>query len=91
MLPRYRPQEPPRGDFVAWVGTYDDIVNLREAQYRVRLMTSPRKFDLGYPGMELLPDGTVVATTYIQLKPDEKNSVVSVRFKIAELDASLAK
>ena len=84
-------KSPTRGDFVAWVGTYDDIVNLREGQYRVRLMTSPKKFDLGYPGMELLPDGTVVATTYIQLKPDEKNSVVSVRFKIEELDTLLAK
>ena len=37
--------------------------------------------------MELLPDGTIVATTYVVLKSGEKNSVVSVRFKIDELDA----
>lgn len=81
---------PTRGDFVAWVGTYDDIVNLREGQYRVRLLDSPQKFDLGYPGLELLPDGTFVATTYAVLKEGEKNSVVSVRFKLDELDEKAA-
>ena len=77
---------PTNGDFVAWVGTYDDVVHLREGQYRVRLLRSPRKGDLGYPGVELLPDGTLVATTYAVLAPGEKNSVVSVRFKLDELD-----
>jgi len=79
-------ESPTRGDFVAWVGIYDDIVNLREGQYRVRLLRSPRKGDLGYPGMELLPDGTFVATTYAVLAPGEKNSVVSVRFTLEEID-----
>ena len=82
---------PSRGDFVAWVGTYDDIVNLREGQYRVRLLRSPKKGDLGYPGVELLPDGTFVATTYAVLEPGEKNSVVSVRFKVDEIDREAAR
>lgn len=99
-LPRYAPDgrivvpfrdmakgSPTYGDFVAWVGTYDDIVNLREGQYRIRLLNSPKKVDLGYPGLELLPDGTLVATTYAVLAPGEKNSVVSVRFKLDEIDA----
>lgn len=77
---------PTKGDFVAWVGTYDDIVNLQEGQYRVRLLDSPVKRDLGYPGLELLPDGTFVATTYAVLKEGEKHSVISVRFKLEELD-----
>ncbi len=84
-------ESPTRGDFVAWVGTYDDIVNLREGQYRVRLLNGVKKFDLGYPGVELLPDGTIVATTYAVLAPGEKNSVVSVRFKVEELDAMAEK
>ena len=43
--------------------------------------------DCGYPGLEVLPDGTFVATTYIKYKPGpEKHSVVSVRFKLHELD-----
>ena len=53
-----------KGDWVAWVGTYDDIVNGREGQYRVRLMDNHNPWDCAYPGLELLPDGTFVTTTY---------------------------
>ena len=77
---------PTKGDFCAWVGTYDDIVNGREGQYRVRLLDSPVKGDLGYPGLELLPDGTFAATTYAVVGKGEKQSVVSVRFKMDDLD-----
>ena len=46
--------------------------------------------DCGYPGLELLPDGDLLATTYVQYHPDgEKNSVVSVRFRLDELDQRL--
>jgi BNR repeat-like domain len=84
-------ESPTRGDFVGWVGTYDDMVNLREGQYRVRLLNSPTKMDLGYPGLELLPDGTFVTTTYAVLNEGEKNSVVSVRFSLKELDDKAAR
>jgi hypothetical protein len=40
--------------------------------------------------MELLPDGTIVATTYIKYRADEaKHSVVSTRFTLAQIDALL--
>lgn len=82
------PASPTRGHFVAWVGTYDDIRNARPGQYRIKLLHSHAGGDCGYPGMERLPDGTLVATTYIKYRPGpEKHSVVSVRFKIAETDA----
>lgn len=83
---------PTKGHFVAWVGTYDDIRNARPGQYRIKLLHShaARVSDCGYPGMELLPDGTVVATTYIKYAPGkEKHSVMSVRFKPADTDAQL--
>lgn len=80
---------PTKGDFVAWVGTYEDILAGREGQCRVRLLNSPVKGDLGYPGLEVLPDGTFVATTYAVLRPGEKQSVVSVRFKLSEIDERL--
>jgi len=77
-----------RGHFVAWVGSYDDIRNQRSGQYRVKLLHSFAGGDCGYPGMELLPDGTIIATTYIKYRPGTaKNSVVSVRFKLSETDA----
>ncbi len=83
---------PTRGHFVAWVGTYDDIKNAKPGQYRVKLLHShsKRTGDCGYPGLELLPDGTIVATTYIKYRPGpEQHSVVSTRFTLAELDHSL--
>ena len=83
---RYGGGEPDEGDFVAWIGTYEDMVGGREGQYRVRLINSPVKGDLGYPGLELLPDGTIVATTYAVLGEGEKQSVVSVRFAVEEID-----
>jgi hypothetical protein len=77
--------------FVAWVGTYDDIRKGRPGQYRVKLLHSYAGHDCGYPGMEILDDGTVIATTYIKYKPGKKKqSVISTRFTLAELD-SLAK
>lgn len=73
--------------FIAWVGRYEDIVSGRDGQYRVKLLHSYKGGDNGYPGVELLPDGTIVATTYIKYREGpEKNSVVSARFKLAETD-----
>jgi len=81
------PGSPTRGHFVAWVGTYDDIQNSRPGQYRIKLLHSYAGRDCGYPGVELLPDGTIVATTYIKYWPGKKkHSVVSTRFKIEETD-----
>lgn len=76
-----------RGHFVAWVGTYDDIVNRRDGKYRVKLLHHHgRTGDCGYPGVELLPDGTIVATTYVKYRDNkDKNSVVAVRFKLNDL------
>ncbi len=80
-----------KGDFVAWVGTYDDIVKGREGRYRVRLLDNKSgRGDTGYAGLELLPDGTFVATTYCVLKEGEKPLVVSVRFKLGDIDAKAA-
>jgi len=82
------PASPTRSHFVAWVGTYDDIAKGRPGQYRVKLLHSHAGSDCGYPGLELLPDGTFAATTYIKYRPGpEKQSVVSARFKLSEIDA----
>ena len=78
---------PTRGDWVGWVGTYEDIVHGREGQYRVRLMDNHRGTDTAYPGVELLPDGTIVTTTYGHWVPGEAPYIVSVRVKLEELDA----
>jgi len=77
---------PTKGDWVGWVGTYADIVNGREGQYRVRLMDNQNDWDCAYPGLELLPDGTFVTTTYGHWDANAEPYVVSVRFTMAELD-----
>jgi len=77
---------PTKGDWVGWVGTYDDIVLGREGQYRVRLMDNLVGGDCAYPAVEVLPDGTIVTTTYGHWTEAEEPYVVSVRFTLAEID-----
>ena len=84
------PESPTLGHFVAWVGTYDDIRAGAAGQYRVKLLHSHAGGDCGYPGVERLPDGTLLATTYIKYEPGEnRHSVVCVRCNMEELDAWL--
>ncbi|MBL9200573.1 MAG: exo-alpha-sialidase [Opitutaceae bacterium] len=82
------PGSPTATHFVGWVGRYEDIVAGRDGSaYRVKLLHSFKGGDCGYPGLELLPDGTFVATTYVKYREGpEKNSVVSARFSLAETD-----
>jgi hypothetical protein len=80
---------PTKGDWVGWVGTYEDIQQGRDGQYRVRIMDNTKGSDCCYPGVELLPDGTLVTTTYGHWTQGEQPYIVSVRFTLAELDAKL--
>jgi len=77
--------------FTAWVGRYEDLVAGEEIGYLVKLLHSHAGGDHTYPGLELLPDGTFIATTYIKYREGpEMHSVVSVRFTLAETDAMAA-
>lgn len=78
---------PTHGHFVAWVGRYEDIISSKDGEYKIKLLHSYKGSDCGYPGLELLPDGTVVSTTYVKYRPGpEQNSVLSTRFTLAETD-----
>ena len=84
---RDQAEGPTRGHFIAWVGAYEDIIAGREGQFRVRLLHSHAGGDCGYPGLERLPDGTLLATTYVKYRPGpRKHSVVSVRFTLEDVD-----
>lgn len=78
-----------KGDWVGWVGTYDDIANGREGQYRIRFKDNHKSADCAYPGVEVQRDGTFVTTTYGHWSKDEEPYILSVRFKLSELDALL--
>ena len=79
-------ESPTKGDWVAWVGTYEDIVKGAEGQYRVRLMDNTQGADCAYPPVEVLPDDTIVTTTYGHWSKGESPYIVSVRLKLTELD-----
>ena len=56
------------GDWVAWVGTYDDLINQRDGSFRILLCedwaANAKSGDTGYTGFVVLPDGTFIMDTY---------------------------
>jgi arylsulfatase A-like enzyme len=82
-------ESPTKGDWVAWVGAFDDLLAGREGRYRLRLMDNKNSWDCGYPGVEVLPDGTFVCTTYGHWEQGEAPYIVCVRFRLEELDIRL--
>lgn len=77
---------PTRGDWVAWVGSWDDLTDGTPGAYRVRLMDNTDPWDAAYPGLELLGDGSFLTTTYGHWTEGEEPYVVSVSFTMDELD-----
>ena len=77
---------PTKGDWVAWVGRYEDLVSGNPGQYRVRLMKNHKAVDCCYAGVEHLKDDTIVTTTYGHWTPNEPAWIASVRLKLKELD-----
>jgi len=86
---RYMPtvDDPWKGDWVAWVGTWGDLTAGGEGQYLVRLKDNKDSWDCGYPGVEVLPDGTVVAVTYGHWQAGQEPYILSVRLKPADLNS----
>ncbi|MEM8736737.1 MAG: sialidase family protein, partial [Planctomycetota bacterium] len=73
-------------DWVAWVGTWDDIVQGNSGQYMVRLKDNKKSYDTAYPGVERLPDDTIVTTTYGHWEAGEQPYILSCRFTVDMLD-----
>jgi hypothetical protein len=84
-------ETPTHGDWVGWVGMYDDLLEGREGQYRVRLMDNKDGSDAAYPGVEILPDGTFVVTTYGHWIEGEEPYIMSMRFTLDEIDDKAAR
>ena len=80
---------PTAGDWVGWIGSYVDLVAGSAGQYRLRLKDNHHGSDCAYPGVELLPDGTIVTTTYGRWDEGEQPYILSVRFKGSELDGKV--
>jgi hypothetical protein len=59
------------GDWVAWIGTWNDLEAHAAGDYRIRLSDNHHAWDCAYPAIERLPDGTIVAITYGHWVEDE--------------------
>lgn len=67
------------GDLTLWVGTYGDIKKRRSGTC-YKLLKSYAKWDASYPGISVLPDGTILVVTYVKYRPEDPNhSVVATR------------
>jgi len=86
------------GHYLAWVGRFEDILQGKPGDYRVKLFHNALRkesdqpgagnADCGYSDLELLPDGTIVATTYLKYEAGpEKHSVMNTRFTLTETDS----
>lgn len=83
------PNSPTKGHFVAWV-SYKDLVEGTSGQYRIKLLHSFAGSDCGYPGLEVMPDGSLLAVTYIKNEPgNTKHSIVQVKFDLKDTDKLL--
>ena len=80
---------PTEGDWVAWVGTWDDLVKGAEGQYRIRIKDNKKSWDTAYPGIEVLPDGTFVITTYGHWDRGSEPYILSSRFRLEQTDRLL--
>ncbi|MEZ5975594.1 MAG: GDSL-type esterase/lipase family protein [Planctomycetota bacterium] len=80
-------ESPTQGDWMAWVGTWQDLEQGRPGQYRIRIKDNLDAWDCAYPGVEVLGDGTLVLTTYGHWSQGEEPYILSARFRLAEIDA----
>ena len=79
------PNSPTQGDWVAWVGTYDDIVKKSPGEFRIRIKDNKHSWDCAYPSVELLPNGEIVTTTYGHWDEGKSPYILSVRINIKDL------
>lgn len=84
------PSSQTKGNWVAWVGTYNDLVERKKGQYKINLKKNYFKDDCGYSGLELLDNGEFLATSYGHWDYNEKPYIINTRFSLSELDEFVA-
>lgn len=75
---------PTKGDWLLWVGRWEDVIGGGAGQFRVRLKDNTGAWDSSYSGLERLKDGSFVATTYGAWTAGEQPYVLSVRLRLEE-------
>jgi len=75
------------GDWVAWVGTFEDLEQGGSGDYRVRLSDNFHQWDCAYSGVELLPSGTIFTTTYGHWDEGQPPYIRGIHLTLQELDS----
>ena len=85
------------GDWIGWVGTYEDLMNGNDGEYRIRLAkdytNSAKAGDTGYAGNVVMSDGTFFLNSYGNFDTNTNNNtyIIGLRFKLGEIDNALGK
>ena len=89
------------GDWVAWVGTYDQLMNQENGEYQIVLAedwaNNQRSGDTGYAGVVVLDDGTFIMDSYGHWDKDFSQSwtggvttdrcyIKQAKFKLGEVE-----
>lgn len=91
------------GDWIGWVGTYDQLMNLDDGQFRVLLCrdwaANAKSGDTGYTGIVVQSDGTFIMDTYGHWDKEVSESLIpynvyndlcyikQAKFKLSDLDS----
>jgi len=79
-------QSPTVGDWVAWVGSFEDLEQGYAGEYRIRLSDNLHSWDCAYPGVQCLPDGTIFTATYGHWDESEKPYIRGVHVNLSEVE-----
>jgi hypothetical protein len=79
---------PTVGDWVAWIGSFEDLEQGGEGDYRVRLSDNQHSWDCAYPGVQCLPDGTIFTATYGHWDKGEQPYIRGVHLNLSLLEES---
>ena len=63
-----------------------DLIQGNSGQYFFRLKDNTKNYDTSYPGVEVLPNGTFITTTYGHWIEGQSPYILSSRFKLQDLD-----
>ena len=89
------------GEWVAWVGTYEDLMEQRDGQYRIEIAkdysNNAKSGDTGYAGIVVLEDGTFIMDSYGHWDEEFSNNwtggvttdlcyIKQAKFKLSEID-----
>jgi len=80
------PFSPTQGDWVAWIGKYEDMITGKPGEFRIRIKDNKHKWDCAYPGVEILTNGDIVTTTYGHWEEGKSPYILSVRVNIQDLN-----